>query len=145
MLIDTPPLVERPDNHQKYRFIIDYDLSPVSRWLSKRKPDLDVSKAEKQFKKYVYLLLVTGQKLTVPSDDVDEYLHAAILHSELYHQFCNDIFGRYLHHQPEEGRSQEDVKQGHDELAELSRTHFGGVFFEFNLADFDCRCEQGNC
>ncbi|PNG97873.1 hypothetical protein SMF913_13898 [Streptomyces malaysiensis] len=39
----------------------------------------------------------------VPSDDVDMGLHAFILHTKAYAQFCDQHAGRFLHHNPAPG------------------------------------------
>ncbi|GGV54324.1 glycine-rich domain-containing protein [Streptomyces spectabilis] len=39
----------------------------------------------------------------VPSDDVDLGLHAFILHTEAYAEFCDRHAGRFLHHNPAPG------------------------------------------
>ncbi|GAA1357991.1 hypothetical protein [Streptomyces beijiangensis] len=47
----------------------------------------------------------------VPSDDVDEGLHAFILHTPDHHAFCTEHAGRFLHHNARPGipRKVEDV------------------------------------
>ncbi|MFF8845466.1 glycine-rich domain-containing protein [Streptomyces sp. NPDC015127] len=47
----------------------------------------------------------------VPSDDVDEGLHAFILHTPDHHAFCDKHAGRFLHHNARPGvpRKVEDV------------------------------------
>jgi hypothetical protein len=47
----------------------------------------------------------------VPSDDVDEGLHAFILHTPDHHAFCQKYAGRFLHHNARPGvpRTVEDV------------------------------------
>jgi hypothetical protein len=39
----------------------------------------------------------------VPSDDVDMGLHAFILHTKAYGEFCDQHAGRFLHHNPAPG------------------------------------------
>jgi hypothetical protein len=39
----------------------------------------------------------------VPSDDVDMGLHAFILHTQAYAEFCQTHAGRFLHHNPAPG------------------------------------------
>ncbi|MFG2584089.1 glycine-rich domain-containing protein [Streptomyces malaysiensis] len=45
----------------------------------------------------------TASVAMVPSDDVDLGLHAFILHTEEYAQFCHEHAGRFLHHNPAPG------------------------------------------
>ncbi|GGR71186.1 hypothetical protein GCM10010252_06840 [Streptomyces aureoverticillatus] len=39
----------------------------------------------------------------VPSDDVDLGVHAFILHTKAYAEFCKEHAGRFLHHNPAPG------------------------------------------
>ncbi|MFD7539544.1 hypothetical protein [Streptomyces sp. NPDC059819] len=39
----------------------------------------------------------------VPSDEVDHGLHAFILHTKAYAEFCDQHAGRFLHHNPAPG------------------------------------------
>lgn len=39
-----------------------------------------------------------------PSLDIDEVWHAHILHTEEYAEFCQNVFGFYLHHHPHHGK-----------------------------------------
>lgn len=50
--------------------------------------------------------VATAAKATVPmipSDDVDMGLHAFILHTQAYADFCHAHAGRFLHHSPAPG------------------------------------------
>ncbi|UFQ15490.1 MULTISPECIES: glycine-rich domain-containing protein [Streptomyces] len=47
----------------------------------------------------------------MPSDDVDDGLHAFILHTEAYADFCQKFAGRFLHHNPEPGAGCRTVEQ----------------------------------
>lgn len=44
----------------------------------------------------------------VPSDDVDEGVHAFILHTADYAEFSDKYAGRFLHHNPRPGRRRPD-------------------------------------
>lgn len=45
----------------------------------------------------------TASVSMIPSDDVDDGLHAFILHTREYAEFCQAHAGRFLHHNPEPG------------------------------------------
>src|SRR5690349_7616066 len=47
--------------------------------------------------------VATATGRMVPSDDVDKGLHAFILHTRKYAEFCDRIAGRFLHHNPASG------------------------------------------
>ncbi|MBI4440850.1 hypothetical protein HY639_01665 [Candidatus Woesearchaeota archaeon] len=53
-----------------------------------------------EFKKYVALIKTTGQSIPMTSKAVDEVWHQFILFTREYHAFCDDMFGRYIHHAP---------------------------------------------
>ncbi|MCX5050974.1 hypothetical protein [Streptomyces sp. NBC_00474] len=87
----------------------------------------------------------------VPSDDVDQGLHAFILHTEAYATFCDEHAGRFLHHNPAPGagcRTLEDVQAA----AQAMKTAGFQVFDELwtvngeNAAqcDSDCGRPYGN-
>ncbi|MGW8630642.1 glycine-rich domain-containing protein [Streptomyces sp. NPDC055793] len=59
---------------------------------------------------FVYVA-ATSTVPMVPSDDVDEGLHAFILHTPDHHAFCQQHAGRFLHHNARPGvpRTVEDV------------------------------------
>ena len=46
-------------------------------------------------------------KLAMPSTVVDELWHELVLHTREYAAFCDAVFGRFLHHQPESAMSAE--------------------------------------
>lgn len=42
----------------------------------------------------------TGKPVTMPSVAVDELWHEFIIFTRDYHDFCNNVYGAYLHHDP---------------------------------------------
>lgn len=50
---------------------------------------------------YLACLYARGQTLGMPSRAVDVAWHEMILMTREYHAFCEQAFGRYLHHEPE--------------------------------------------
>ncbi|XMN06980.1 hypothetical protein ACK8N7_13465 [Streptomyces griseobrunneus] len=47
--------------------------------------------------------VATATVKMVPSDDVDSALHAFILHTRAYREFCETYAGRFLEHNPRPG------------------------------------------
>ncbi|MEU6989215.1 hypothetical protein ABZ953_00935 [Streptomyces sp. NPDC046465] len=47
----------------------------------------------------------------MPSDDVDDGLHAFILHTQAYAEFCQTFAGRFLHHSPEPGPGRRTIEK----------------------------------
>jgi len=53
------------------------------------------------YTKWLALRRVYGQQFIPPTDDVDQIWHSHILDTKHYCDFCNRIFGGYMHHAPE--------------------------------------------
>ncbi|WP_196886384.1 glycine-rich domain-containing protein [Aureivirga sp. CE67] len=62
---------------------------------------IDVKELFVEVLKFLFLVGKNNQTLT-PSLNVDLAWHEFILFTRTYHQFCDNHFGRYIHHQPEE-------------------------------------------
>lgn len=76
----------------------------LSRALKRTKESNDwdedrLSKAEKSYRRYL-ILMGLSERSICPSPDVDEVWHNHILHTKMYVDDCNDIFGKYIHHLP---------------------------------------------
>jgi hypothetical protein len=52
-----------------------------------------------------------SEEIAMPSRAVDSAWHEFILHTELYAQFCEQAFGRFLHHRPAEGMESQTEAQ----------------------------------
>jgi hypothetical protein len=68
--------------------------------------------------------------LLVPSEDIDEVWHAHVLNTARYQDDCETIFGRFQHHFPTVGESEEvqaEHKKGRDETLKLFEDAFGEI------------------
>ncbi|MHA7841207.1 MAG: glycine-rich domain-containing protein [Gammaproteobacteria bacterium] len=55
----------------------------------------------KQYRNYIFLRKKYGPEHELPpSVEMDDVWHAHVLHTRDYFDFCNTIFGEYLHHDP---------------------------------------------
>lgn len=71
-------------------------LLMIDGWSPKHIPE-----AIKQYRNYIFLIRKWGHQYKLPpSVDIDDVWHAHILHTREYTEFCNTIFGHYLHHDP---------------------------------------------
>lgn len=82
------------------------------------------------YKRYLLLQKKYGsQYYLVPTPDIDEIWHAHILYTEDYHQHCQQMFGKYFHHRPEEPILQDsypsDLKKMFDDTQELYFKEYG--------------------
>lgn len=55
------------------------------------------------------LLIANGKMVAMPSEIVDVLWHEFILFTRAYEQFCQQAFGRFLHHTPTEAMPQKTV------------------------------------
>lgn len=78
-------------------------LVQVEKWRKKQ-----AFQACEQYRNYLFLLKKYGNRYSSenlpPSLDIDAAWHAHILFTEKYIEFCNNVFGKYLHHHPHHGQ-----------------------------------------
>lgn len=79
------------------------DLSAVKRRLgmSKGWNSGVCDNVELQYKAFLLLHLEPHGHALVPTKKIDEMWHEHILHTRSYVDFCNDVFGEYMHHNPD--------------------------------------------
>ncbi|MBT9567009.1 MAG: hypothetical protein IV085_01790 [Thiobacillus sp.] len=69
-------------------------------------PDLDPTHEQRVFDGlrdyFVICAQARGRFVAMPSQVADDAWHAMILHTRHYQEFCNQAFGRFLHHTPAE-------------------------------------------
>lgn len=87
------------------------------------------------YKNFLCLKKKYGDQFQLPpSYEVDEAWHAHILHTKDYHEFCQDIFGGYLHHHPHIAEEAQHDKSYLDKLfqktQELHLQEFGEYLYE---------------
>lgn len=111
-------------------YIYQMDLSKVIDKLS-RQPDWnfeDANYCSHLYRNYLYLVKKYSDQLP-PSKDIDEFWHQHILDTQKYHQDCQAIFGRYLHHYPyfgiDEETDQKDLEKAFDKTQEYYYKEFG--------------------
>ncbi len=75
-------------------------LIKVHKWKKKQ-----AIAASHQYRNYLFLKMKYGANHVLPpSYDMDEFWHAHILHTQEYCDFCDQVFGGYLHHHPHHGK-----------------------------------------
>lgn len=100
---DDFPLTE--SQMRQFQALQDYDLGHVRNRLINFRvvPRQIIDEAIFEFRRYMGLYLVQKDSVTMFSTAVDEVWHATILHTRLYQDFCHNVFGEFLHHDPFEG------------------------------------------
>ena len=82
----------------------------------------------REYTRFLILAAVSDRQVT-PSEAVDQAWHLHIVYTESYHEWCEALFGRYLHHGPTKGGQAEGERfegQYEHTLALYERT-FGEV------------------
>ncbi|MBL8399191.1 MAG: hypothetical protein JNL84_13795 [Candidatus Accumulibacter sp.] len=79
-----------------------FDLSFVREKLSNdgKLSDSEISQAEEEFRKFLALVLKYDGPLAMIDKRVDEFWHSFILFTPQYRQFCSEVMGFFVDHQP---------------------------------------------
>lgn len=91
------------DNYHRTRLVqIDsFDYEPVKRKVARdEKVTLDLDQGIENLKRYYAVALLDPLNLHAVSKEVDPFWHSHILFTSEYQNFCQSIFGEFVHHQP---------------------------------------------
>jgi len=117
-------------------FIRSYDLTPVVRrlvdtecWSKKH-----ALAACEQYRNFLFLMKkFGGDRELTPSFEIDEAWHAHILHTKKYIDFCEQVFGKYLHHYPHLARHKgnaENLNKLFQHTQNLHKEEFGDSIYQ---------------
>lgn len=100
----------------------------------------DALKTEKLYKNFLFLNRKYGDFHSLPpSEDIDEFWHNHILDTERYHQDCQIIFGKYVHHYPyfgiDEHSTLDDLDNAFEKTQELHFKEFGEYIYSTRSAN----------
>ncbi|MDJ1174647.1 glycine-rich domain-containing protein [Roseofilum capinflatum] len=128
---------------------MNYDLSVIRDKFLKDNPELSpgLEGIELLYRQYMYLCAVKPKNLLlgVPSNEVDLFWHCHILHTQLYQDFCAEIAGYFIHHDPYgASMSNQDRKISHDNLLHLFNIHFENTTFPEKIVS-DCGAHFSDC
>jgi len=117
------------------------DLTVILDYVRKKNPELSnkLPKLTQQYRKYMFLI-GSGlfHNMSVPSDAVDQIWHAHILHTVLYADFCQNVAGRFIHHNPfGDNVSELDRHNAKLSLRSASKSVFGKNVFKVK-GSVDC-------
>lgn len=98
-----------------WKTIQKLDLSNIrKKFLSKKnfwwKLKNDAKKIEEEYKQFLYVIAVSDTPIVPHNQDIDDFWHEHILHTQKYEQDCITVFGKFIHHNPTEN-NQEAVKK----------------------------------
>ena len=118
-------------------FLANYDFSYVQYRLIKIEhwSEVSATKIMRQYKNFLYLQKKYGdQQHIIPSLEIDEVWHAHILYTKDYAEFCQQFFGRFLHHVPQKpgvaADSKSKVEQDFAATQELYKQEFGDYIYQ---------------
>lgn len=81
------------------------------------------------YRRFLKLRLVCGKRILVPTKMIDDMWHYHILDTFKYHEDCQNIFGKYIHHFPYFGlrgkKDAQDQQRAFHETMDLFEKYFG--------------------
>lgn len=93
----------------------------------------DALTATLQYRNFLFLKKKYGHKFPLPpSYEIDEVWHAHILHTKDYVEFCEIVFGYYLHHHPhltQEASSKSELETFFEKTQALYCQEFGDYIY----------------
>jgi hypothetical protein len=106
----------------------------------------EISSAILEFKRYLALVGLGHRGIEMASPKVDEVWHAFILFTREYQEFCQAIFGEFIHHAPRTSRGSAAPARG-DSFGQAYRQVFGepGGLWARPLAQRSADCGEGEC
>lgn len=117
--------------------------------------DLDLGAARRRFEETVRFLdlVAEGHGPLVPSRTLDDAWHAFVLHTRAYAAFCEERYGFFVHHDPDDGGADTANRDGYLRTRALVEARFGPLDPEAwpaPHAHADCGGEgeckgEGNC
>jgi hypothetical protein len=90
-------------------------------------PEDEVDAAIEEFRKFLTLIALIPGGLGMISKKVDEVWHTFILYTAEYARFCSDIYGRFIHHQPNDGTEEAHGNDGVQRFLDGYRQLFGDL------------------
>lgn len=130
--------MDKPAPQKKTAQIVDaiwaLDLEPIKFKLMDRDEGEgwsadEVDHYEKEYKRFLTLLVKHPEKTIAPNKKVDAFWHAHILDTMKYAEDCDKVFGYFLHHYPYFGlRGEDDAKrlaEAFETMQNLHRDEFG--------------------
>jgi hypothetical protein len=121
------------------RKLLDDDAFEAQRRNGERLWDEErVERALHEYKQFLALMHWNPEAVLVPSEDIDEVWHTHVLNTARYQADCETIFGRFQHHFPTFGESEEvqdEHVKGRGETLKLFEEAFGEVpqSYAFNV------------
>lgn len=99
----------------------------------------EAKEAIRKYKNFLVLRYKYPKTSLVPTKEIDEVWHAHILHTKEYTKDCQRFFGKYLHHNPASGASEEKkrLKKSYENTTKLYWEEFKEPYFFIPLEASD--------
>lgn len=101
--LSTPAFNGTEEQKALFLKILSLDLEREKQYLANRQGFLDdgyLDEMEIEYKKFMFLLS-TYNDLCIPiSEEIDDLWHTHVLHTKNYSEFCLNICGKFIHHNP---------------------------------------------
>lgn len=126
--LSRPSLVEAKSliDHEDLSCVVER-LVRVDKWRRKH-----AIKALQQYRRYLYLRKKYPHETLPPSYEMDEVWHAHVLHTQHYMDFCDRVFGYYLHHHPhlvKAGNDKRRLQAAFDNTQAIYQREFGEYIY----------------
>lgn len=126
------------------RYIDDLDFSMIIKKMTieqgwQKKKVMEVSE---YYRHFLFLIYKYGTKFPnlPPSFEIDEFWHNHILDTKKYCEDCQNIFGRYIHHNPYTGMdgktSENETIEQFNTLQKLHFQEFGSYIYKIKKRNF---------
>ncbi len=146
-LRNLPEAIARLDLDYVGRKMLDDDAFEAARRNGERLWDEQrVARALGEYRQFLALMYWNPEAVLVPSEDIDEVWHSHVLNTARYMNDCDAIFGRFQHHFPTFGQSEEVLEEhakGREATMEMYREAFGSVPASYDESEY-FRC-TGRC
>ena len=93
-------------------------------------PEGIIKRAIEEYRRFMTLVVLGGDHLDMFSGEVDEVWHAHILFTRQYAEFCQAVYGRFIHHDPVLPREAEHLAEHAQEDREKFFRAYRAVFGE---------------
>ena len=124
--------------------LLDDDACEAERREGRRLWDAErVARALHEYRQFLALMSWYPEAALVPSPDIDEVWHTHVLNTARYQADCDAIFGRFQHHTPTSGDSEDDLDR-RDETLQLFEEAFGEVPESYAGGDYG-KCRRSKC
>ncbi len=82
------------------------------------------NKAEKEYRRFLYLIKLHPDVPLVPTEELDELWHQHILDTRKYAEDCQNIFGFFLHHNPNLEKGSKELETLFEQTKKLYKKSF---------------------